>query len=100
VRMYGTNEENERFDSLMGERDDRWNRIEIVLLVEHIKERNRLGLGTSCCSICPNYETCRINWRRGELDLPRTCCSNCPSYTSCIRRLKRNAHSGACAPKE
>ena len=88
VRMYGSNEENERFDDLMQDRDDRWNRIEIVLLVEHIKDRHNLGLLTRCCELCPHFETCRINWRRGELELPRTCCSNCPEYTRCSRKLR------------
>lgn len=88
VRMYGTNEQNERFDLLMQTGDDRWTRIEIVLLVEHIKEHHRLGLMTRCCPSCPHYETCRLNWRRGELDLPRTCCSNCPTYTRCSRKLR------------
>ena len=89
VRMYGTNEENERFDDLMHNRDDRWNRIEIVLLVEFIKDRHRLGLLKRCCEACPHFETCRINWRRGELDLARTCCSNCPEYTRCSRKLRK-----------
>jgi hypothetical protein len=88
IRFYGNIEENESFDKLMENRDDHWNRIEIVLLVEKIKERNKLGLLTQCCDSCPHFENCRINWRRGELDLATTCCANCPNYTRCSRDLR------------
>ena len=89
IRFYGTHEENEIFDDLMEGRDDLWNRIEIVLLVEKIKERNKLGLLSQCCDQCPNFENCRINWRRGELDLATTCCANCPNLYRLLKRTEK-----------
>lgn len=95
VNGYGTDEDIEQFNCLMANPDDRGHRIEIIVLVEAIKQRNGLGLDWNCCWRCQRYNACEINWLRGEKALPRTCCPNCQNYSECSM-IHQSQRAGRC----
>lgn len=83
VNCYGTEEDIARFDLLMEDPTDRANLVEMIILVEAIKNRNSLGMDWNCCFRCQRHSYCEINWYRGERGLKKTCCPNCLNYSDC-----------------
>lgn len=88
AQLYGTDEEVARFETLMERPHDRDNIVEIILLIETIKQRQKLAMDWQCCWRCQKFATCEINWRRGELGLPKHCCPNCQNYAECNKIYK------------
>ncbi|MBI4870117.1 MAG: hypothetical protein HY814_00950 [Candidatus Riflebacteria bacterium] len=85
ANCYGTEEEILRFNDLMGDPGCKDNTVQLILLIENIKERHRLTMGWDCCWRCQHYQSCEINWRRGEMELSKHCCPNCRNYADCSR---------------
>ncbi|MBI2944061.1 MAG: hypothetical protein HYY25_07660 [Candidatus Wallbacteria bacterium] len=83
ANCYGTEEEIVRFNELMEQPTNKENTVQLILLIESIKERHDLTMGWDCCWRCQHFQSCEINWRRGELGLPKHCCSNCRNYSEC-----------------
>ena len=63
--------------------DRRENMVELIILIEAIKNKNKLGMDWNCCWRCQRYNHCEINWYRGERGLLKTCCPNCVNYRDC-----------------
>lgn len=96
VHLYGTDEEVQRFDKLMEDRDNFENVVAMATLIEDIKRRNLTKLNWFCCSKCQNFRICRINWYRGERNIERNCCTYCSHYTDCYGEFKDSGSAPSC----
>ena len=85
ANCYGAEDEIVRFNELMDNPSEKDNTVQLILLIETIKERHNLTMGWDCCWRCQHYQSCEINWRRGELSVPKHCCPNCRNYAECSR---------------
>ncbi len=85
ANCYGTEDEISQFNELMEHPNKKENTVQLILLIEDIKQRHDLNLGWTCCWRCQHFQNCEINWRRGELGLPKHCCSNCRNYSECTK---------------
>jgi hypothetical protein len=85
ANCYGAEDEIVRFNELMDNPSEKDNTVQLILLIETIKERHNLTMGWDCCWRCQHYQSCEINWRRGELGIPKHCCPNCRNYAECSR---------------
>ncbi|MFC1743684.1 hypothetical protein ACFL35_06790 [Candidatus Riflebacteria bacterium] len=89
VNLYGTDEEIERFEILIDNLESPASLIEIVTLMEEIK--NRAGkMNWYCCVECHRAERCEINDLRAIKKWERRCCSNCLKYDECTLMWKKN----------
>jgi hypothetical protein len=95
AHCYGSQDEIERFDALMQDPTDRGNLIDIIVLIEEIKNKNNLGMDWNCCWRCQRFSHCEINWYRGERSLKKTCCPNCVNYRDC-NKIFMSERAGRC----
>ena len=99
VNCYGTDEDIDRFNVLMEGIADRGHQVELIILVEAIKNRNSLGMDWNCCWRCQRFTYCEINWYRGERALTKTCCPNCVNYSEC-NKIFVSQRMGRCMVEE
>ncbi len=84
VNLYGTDEEISEFTRLMENPQIEGNLVSIVLLIEEIKRRSLLKINWYCCWRCERFQTCKINWYRGERHFERrNCCTYCQNFWEC-----------------
>jgi hypothetical protein len=88
VNLYGSDLEARRFYELMQDTEKRENIVEMAALIEDIKRRCLTKMNWYCCHRCERFQTCRINWHRGERNIERNCCSYCAKYEACLVEMK------------
>src|SRR5687767_7075041 len=66
AHCYGTDEEIELFGKLIEDPTNRNHLVNLIVLIEEIKNRNHLGMDWKCCWRCQRFSHCEINWYRGE----------------------------------
>ena len=88
VNIYGTDEEIEEFNQLLKSPEIEKNLISMALLIEEIKRRSLLKMNWYCCWRCLYFQTCKINWYRGERQTNiRNCCTYCQNFWECHKRF-------------
>jgi hypothetical protein len=95
AHCYGTEPEIRWFNELMENPTDRQHMINLIVLIEEIKNRNHLGMDWKCCWRCQRFSTCEINWYRGERGMEKVCCPNCVNYRDC-NKIFISQRSGKC----
>lgn len=96
AHCYGTDEEIELFTELIENPTDRNALVNLIILIEEIKNRNQLGMDWKCCWRCQRFSHCEINWYRGERKLAKVCCPNCVNYRDC-NKIFISQRTGRCA---
>lgn len=88
VNMYGTDEEIDEFNQLINGLEIEKNLISMALLIEEIKRRSLLKMNWYCCWRCQYFQTCKINWYRGERQCKlRNCCTYCQNFWDCHKQF-------------
>ena len=99
AHCYGTDEEialfTELIDVTLVGPTDRNALVNLIILIEEIKNRNQLGMDWKCCWRCQRYSHCEINWYRGERKLAKVCCPNCVNYRDC-NKIFISQRTGRC----
>ena len=95
AHCYGTDEEIELFTELIENPTDRNALVNLIILIEEIKNRNQLGMDWKCCWRCQRFSQCEINWYRGERKLAKVCCPNCVNYCDC-NKIFISQRTGRC----
>ena len=95
VHCYGTDQEIDQFSALMQNPTNRGNMVNLIVLIEAIKNRNHLGMDWKCCWRCQRFAHCEINWYRGERGLDKICCPNCVNYKDC-NKIFISQRTGKC----
>lgn len=88
VNLYGTDEEIAEFQVLLQTPNDEKSLMSMALIIEEIKRRHFLKINWHCCWRCCYYQTCKINWYRGERHFERrNCCTYCQNFWECHKRF-------------
>jgi len=88
VNIYGTDEEIAEFNQLMKSVDVEKNLVSMALMIEEIKRRSLLRMNWYCCWRCERFQTCKINWYRGEKNYTiRNCCTYCQNFWECHKKF-------------